>query len=53
MPMLYFDVLKNILESGKGQKLILGPNYKGEYVLESYDESRKHLYAPLLRSHSP
>ena len=42
VPMLYFDVLKNILESGQAQKLILGPDYMGEFVLESYDENRKH-----------
>lgn len=41
-PTLYLEILRGILESGKAQKLILGPDYMGEYILESYDEVRKH-----------
>lgn len=40
-PDTYLARLKEMLESGKEQTLILGDNYEGEYILESYTEDSK------------
>lgn len=40
-PAIYLPILQNILEKGEACKLILGPDYFGDYILESYTEDRK------------
>ena len=40
-PLVYINMLQDILDSGEAQRLILGSEYFGKYVLESYSEDRK------------
>lgn len=39
-PSIYLPILQTILETGKPQTLVLGPDYFGDYILESYSEQR-------------
>lgn len=40
-PTIYLPMLQTILETGEANRLLLGPDYFGKYVLESYSEDRK------------
>ena len=41
-PITYIEVLKNMVESGESYMLILGADYIGRCVLESFSEDRKY-----------
>jgi len=41
-PATYLAMLKDILDSGKAQRLLLGPQYYGKYILTGYSEDQKY-----------
>ncbi len=40
-PEVYLSLLKDMLESGDAQRLLLGPKYYGKYVLTGFSEDQK------------